>query len=788
METNRDHQFYIQEDGFNVKEFIEKYSKLWPWFLSLMTILLVLGFLYITYTPKNYSSKASIIIEDKDNSRSTSSSGFGDISILSGLSTNSIANEIGLLHSYRLMFNAVKSLNLQVQYWSVEGLIPKELYNNSPIVVNFLALDEQGLNGALKEGANQFVVQFEEDDSVLVFNEITGFKKAINFGSSFNIGFAEVIIEKNLDYKLTQESSEESSEESIADIELRFVSLKGIAQAYQQKLSVEIVEKQSTLIELALEDRVSQKGQDILNQLIFEYNKEAIEDKRLIAQYTADFINDRLSIINQELDSVESGKEQFKRSNQLTDLSTQSSSMIQNVNEYNRSRQAVENELEVTNLMLDYLGKNGNDLLPSNLGFTEASVAGFIGDYNKLVIERNRLADASTERNPMVLNLDTQINQLREGIQSSLSTQREKLEVTKNSLRKKVGMIGGQIAMMPEQERQVRGIERQQNIKEALYLFLLQKREENTLELSVNAPKAKIVDKAYSSSSDIKPSPKIILAMAFLMAFLIPIGLVEVKGILNDKIMDRGFFKSKEEFGPLLGEIPNVSKRNGKVIKVFDRSVLAEAFRILSSNLRYMNLDQENESSTVLFVTSSIQGEGKTFVSANMAVTKSLSGKNVLLIGADLRNPKLDEVFPELHKQRGLSDYLTYSKYQLNQLLVKSTEYDNLTFLPSGSIPPNPSEILQSKKMSELFQKLKKSFDYIIVDTAPSVLVADTFLINHLADSTLYVMRSGFTTKKLFEFVEESRKSKKLNNVGFVLNDVKENKLGYAGQYGYAND
>jgi len=762
---------------FNIREIVDKYLRYWPWFIVMTLLFLILAVAYIKYAPHQYTSVASIIVKDEENSGQSNNASNFNLSLFSGITTNSMTNELGLLNSKRLMLNTVKALDLNVQYIDDHNFIDEMLYENSPIKVQILKLDEKKLNSAIKNEHNLYRVKNLGNKKIKLINEENGAEIDTNLNSPIELDF--------VDFAIITPQIEGDSISDWTDILIKFVSIESLASNYNKEIRIELLDEKSTLIQLALTDRVPKRSEDILNQLIFEYNKEAIEDKNLIAKNTADFIDERLSIINTELDSVESGKESFKEVNRLTDIGAESSMMIQNVSQYNQQRQQVETQLEVTTSMLNYMDSGQSNLMPANLGL-ESNASEFVNDYNDLILQRDRLLAGSTSQNPLVVRLNEQIDQLKGNIKQSLVEQRRNLNINQENLRKRAGVIGSQISRVPGQERQVRGIERQQNIKESLYLYLLQKREENTLELSVTGPKAKIVDSAYSSGGSISPSPKIVLGIAAILGFLLPMLVIRGKELLNNTIQDKDDLEKVKRDIPIVGELPKVGKKEGELIKENDRSVLAEAFRILSSNLQFVNIDKKKQQrGTSIFVTSTIQGEGKTFIATNLAITLSLTGKKVILVGGDLRNPQIQRYQKNLEKVYGLSDYLVSNKQELKHLFQVSELNENLMILPSGTIPPNPAELLQNSRLGDLFKELEESFDYIVVDTAPSLLIADTFLINKYAALTLYVTRAGFTKRKLMDFAYEAKQTGKLKNMCLVLNDVPLINLGYGSKYGY---
>ncbi|WP_165750064.1 GumC family protein [Cellulophaga sp. Z1A5H] len=768
-----------EESTLNIREILSKYLRHWPWFVVLLFLALGIAVAYLKLGPKTYQTVSSIIINDEENGSSSGGPSGMQIDLLSGLKTNSIANELGLLRSKRLMFNTAKALNLNVAYLDDSGFIREELYNQSPVIVQMLRFDEKLLGKAILDENNTFRIRKKGAESFELINESTNKTKTVKYDTPIELDFADFTVKAN-----NQGSLFSGKWESIL---ITFIPLNAIAENYSEKLAVNIVEEKSTLLELGLEDRVSQKAEDILNQLVYEYNKEAIEDKNLIAKNTADFIDERLQIINGELDSVESGKEDYKEQNRLTDIGVESSMLIQNVSEFNKEQQQIQTQLELTQSILSYADNDSYNLFPSNLGLDNSSSNELISEYNALVIERNRLAASSTEQNPVVKGMSDQINRLKYNLKSNLEGTRNNLMIAEDNLRRKSGSLGFQMSQIPGQERQVRGIERQQGIKEALYLYLLQKREENTLALSVSAPKAKIVDEAFSTRNSISPSPKVVLGGAIILALLIPVAFIRGRELWNNKIESRTDVEKGSKDIPILGELPKLVKKGNEFILKNDRSVLAESFRILSANLQYAMINTQSSSSgKTIFVTSTTKGEGKTFVAVNLAITLAQSGKKVLLMGGDLRNPQLHRFDTNLKKVLGVSDYLVNRNLELSELYQDTDSHESLKILPSGTIPPNPAELFQMERLGTMFEQMQEEFDYIVVDTAPALLVADTFLINRFALVTLYVVRSEVTKKEALHFINDSKKSGKLKNVSIVLNDLKVKNFAYGNKYGYS--
>ncbi|WP_417885228.1 GumC family protein [Zunongwangia sp.] len=771
----------FQEEEINIREELDKYLKYWPWFVLSAGVALILAFFYLKLSTPIYSTTASIIIKDEDTKSPATSglSSFADLGVLDGLKTSSIENEIGLLESKRMMTKTIKSLDLNIQYLYSDFLVTKELYKNNPFKVSILSLNDKGLNEAVEDEVNFFTLN-ENKEGFEIYSENNDKRLNGKFGDPINIGFADIVIRENPDYV--------ANEEDEGKFGFQISKLESIVAAYKSKLNVALVDDNSTLIEISLEDPIPAKAQDILDQLIVEYNKEAIIDKNLVASNTAEFIDERLKVINSELDSVEVDKEEFKEDKQLTDIKAESEIFLSNASDFKKERQKVTTQSQLAKAMLDFLEKGDNsDLLPMNLGIEGEGVNQQISNYNELVLQRNRILESSTKKNPVIQNLDRQINQTRSVVTQSLQRLKSNLDISLNELENESELIQSRISDVPSMERTYRGIDRQQQIKEALYLFLLQKREENSLSLAVTAPKAKIVDNAYTQVAPVAPKSKVILLGGLMIGLLLPFGIIYLKGLLNNKINSRNDLEKRAVSVPIVGEIPKIDKKQSELITDSDRSVLAESFRIAITNLQYLLINKTNKEQGIkLLVTSTVKGEGKTFVSINLALSLANMGKKVVVVGADLRNPQLQRYDVGTRKHLGVSDYLVNEVLKVNDLIEQTKYNKNLDFLTSGSIPPNPAELLRHDRFGVMMIELEKRYDYIILDTAPCMLVADTFLISQYADISLYVVRAGYTEKGLLQFPIDSKKSGKLQDVSFVLNDVDQANFGYGNKYGYS--
>ncbi|MDO6470706.1 polysaccharide biosynthesis tyrosine autokinase [Maribacter sp. 1_MG-2023] len=781
--SKENYDLYSEEsEGIEFKAILDRYLRYWPWFAIGVGVCLFLSVVYLSISKSTYKAVATIIIDDEKSKSSSVGSAFSDLSLLSGLSTSSIENELGLLRSKRLMHNTVRALDLNVHYKEANGILKKEYYMNSPYIIRIASLDSDLLNKAMKLEVNKFTINYigEKDVEIKIENSDTIITNKI--GEIVDLEFIKFFVEpnENMDFSVDDDGKFKSVLVLISGVE-------GTASSLNSNLNVSLVNKNSTMIQLGLTNEFPTKAKNVLNQLIFEYNQEAIEDKDLIARNTAFFIDERLAIINSELDSVETGKEQFKESNLLTNIETESQLIVQNVSDYKNEQQRIGTELELTNALIKHLRNNKTSLLPANIGIEDSGLGGLIEEFNSIVLERNRLLKSASNQNPVVVGLNNQIDQIRDNVMASLIGMRSSLNIKKNNLDRQSGVLASQISDVPAQERAYRGIERQQNIKEALYLFLLQKREENSLSLAASAPKAKIVDEAYSLGGPISPRPKLILLGGLFLGLVFPFLIINAISLLNDKLQNSEDVKKEAKDLTLLSELPHILPQQTAVVEPNIRTVLSESFNILASNVQHMLENTlSEETSKCIFVTSSLKGEGKTFTSVNLGITLASEGNKVIVIGGDLRNPQLQRYQKNADHLNGLSTYLNDTSLIVQDYIKDTDLHSNLKFMYTGAIPANPSQLLKSLKMRQMFDELKKDFDYVIIDTAPVLQVADTYIINKYADVTLYLLRASVTKKNFVGLVEEMVKSKKLKNVGLVLNDVKlkDSSYGYGYDYG----
>lgn len=771
----------VENNDVTLREQLEQYLKYWPWFVVGVILSLMVSFLYLRYAMPVYQTVATILIKDEKNSALSELAAFQDLGLTGSMNQSGFENEMLILKSKSLTERVVKELNLDIRYF-VEGNVRNmELFKEVPFKVTVLTSSD-----SIEFPAPPLLISVISPQKFKIIEENEGDENEYSFGEQVPLSFGNIVVTPNLEYiKLGPNAPRPFT----SPIKVEINSISATRTYYRQNIQIEQLNQFSSVIQLTLNASNSKKAEAILNELIKQFNQDAMEDRNMVSRNTAEFINSRLAIITKELDSVETGKVEFKQTNKLTNIVTEGQLFLENESDFNKRLLEVKMQLELVNTMINYVNNSAeSDLLPTNLGIEKEGVAGAINSHNRLVLERNRLMVSSTAKNPLIVNLDEQISAVKSTVLGSLKNAKISLEIAKSDLDAQEFYVSSKISSIPTKEKIFRSITRQQDIKEALYLYLLQKREENNISLAVTTPKAKVVDYAYTSDLPVSPKKIIVLLVAMIVGVIIPFAYIYFRTLLDNKIRNRAYVERNVKDVPLIGEIPQLKRNEVGVIEKNDRSVLAESFRILRTNLEYLfvgNALKDKSHGRTIFVTSTVKGEGKTLVSYNLALTLANSGSKVVLVGGDIRNPKVHRYTDEIIYKKGIVEYLVNDGSSIFDFLKMSEHNKNLSILFSGTIPPNPAELWMRPRTKDLFDELKKNFDYVIVDTAPCMLVTDTFLISKYADTTLYVMRAGYTEKRLLGFPLDSIKAKKLTNVAFVLNNVTEANYGYGNKYSY---
>ena len=766
------------EEQVNIQELLFRYLIHWPWFVVSIIICIACAWGYLRLTTPIYNISATVLIKDEKKGGGASMSSDLEKMGLEGFvsSSSNVDNEIEVLRSKSLAREVVNNLGLFVTYMDEDEFPSKELYHTSPVLVSLTHQEADKLPGRMEinmilqptgalgvqitVGEKEYRKQFDKLPAVFPTDEGT-----VAFFA--NNDTLSAVCPENI-----------TKERHItAFINRPFSVLK----EYVNSLSIAPTSKTTSVVVISLENTNTRRGRDYINKLLEMYNINANNDKNEVAQKTAEFIDERIGIISKELGSTEQDLENFKRSAGITDLSSEAQIALTGNAEYEKKR--VENQTQI-NLVMDlqrYMKGNEYEVLPSNIGLQDAASASAIDRYNQMLVERKRLLRTSTENNPTIINLDTSIRAMRTNVQATLDATLKGLQITKEDLAREASRYSRRINDAPTQERQFVSIARQQEIKSGLYLMLLQKREENAITLAATANNAKIIDEALADDNPISPKKTIVYLAALVLGVGLPVGVIYLIGLTKFKIEGRADVEKLTSL-PVVGDIPLADEKTGS-IAVFENqnNLMSETFRNVRTNLQFMLENGKN----VILVTSTISGEGKSFISANLAISLSLLGKKVVIVGLDIRKPGLNKVFNIPKKEHGITQYLTNTTANLMDFVQPSDINKNLFILPGGTVPPNPTELLARGGLEKAIETLKANFDYVILDTAPVGMVTDTLLIGRVADLSVYVCRADYTHKAEFTLINELAENNKLPNLCIAVNGLDLNSRKYGYYYGY---
>lgn len=784
-EFANERQREADDEKIDIQEVLFKYIIHWPWFVGAVLVCLIGAWIYLRMATPVYNISATVLIkDDKKGGNTGGMAGLEELG-LSGLisSSQNIDNELEVLRSKTLVKEVVNQLNLYVSYTDEDEFPSKNMYKTSPVIVSLtpqeaeklsdpmiveMSLYPQGsLDVGVTIGDKEYQKHFEKLPAVFPMDEGT-----LAFFQSPDSLMAN------------KDTTEESSAQNVRRITAKINSPMKVARVYCENLTIEPTSKTTSVAVISLKNSSLQRGQDFINQLLEMYNRNTNNDKNEIAQKTAEFIDERIDIISKELGNTEANLENFKRNAGITDLTSEAQIALTGNAEYEKKR--VENRTQISLLedLRKYIRGNEYEVLPSNVGLQDAALVATIERYNEMLVERKRLLRTSTENNPAIVNLDTSIRAMKSNVQATLDGTLQGMLITKADLDREANRFSRRISDAPGQERQFVGIARQQEIKAGLYLMLLQKREENAITLAATANNAKIIDEAIADDIPVSPKRKIIYLIALVLGVGIPVGIIYLIGLTKFRLEGRADVE-KLTTVPIVGDIPLTDEKNEKdgSIAVFENqnNLMSETFRNIRTNLQFMLQNDKK----VILVTSTVSGEGKSFISANLAISLSLLGKKVVIVGLDIRKPGLNKVFRLSTKEKGITLYLANPDTDLMSLVQPSDVNKNLSILPGGTVPPNPTELLARDGLDKAIEILKKNFDYVILDTAPVGMVTDTLLIGRVADLSVYVCRADYTHKVEYTLINELAEEKKLPNICTVINgvDLKRRKYGY--YYGY---
>jgi len=748
-----------EEQDFHLQDYIRRYLRYWYLFPIFIALALTAAFFYLQITQPVYSAKTSILIKDEKKGLGGSQ---GDI--LSELSNQFggnklVENELEILKSQTLMEQVVKDLSLDVAYTAKDGLRTINLYNESPAIIKPEIITEKGLEEPL--------VLHIVDSTHFTFNDED---KPHAFGQRFNNAWGAFIVTKG-----------KASE--YADIKVSFGDVKNLAEGMLSRLSVQQPNVKSTVIELTYDDVSVQRGKDVLNKLLDVYVQSSLNDKNSEASNTLKFIETRLGLITGELGDVEKDVESYKTTQGITDISAESQLFLENIKENDAKLNEVNTQISILESVDSYI-KNAGDgaVAPATYMINDPVLVSLLTKFNELELQRERYARTTTANNPLLQTINTQLDGTRQAIRENVQNLRRGMDVTKQNLQGINTRFSAGLRSIPQKEREFVGIKRQQSIKEGLYLYLLQKREETALMYASTVTDSRLIDAPIATYHPIKPKKALIWGGAAAAGFVLPLLLINLIFLLNNTVQNREEIE-KTTHASILGEIGHMKTAQGEpgedaIIKMTSRSAVAEQFRALRTNLQYLG----DGGCRVLMFTSSIGGEGKSFVSINLAASLAYSDKRVLLIGLDLRKPTLHERL-QVPNQYGASNCLI-GQGKPSDFIQSTIVHPKFDVLTSGPIPPNPSELLSNGRLPLLIQELRSEYDYILIDSPPYGLVTDSSLIAEHVDATLYLVRFNYTLVDHLKRIGELQKAKRFSNLSVIFNGVNYG-AGYGYGYGY---
>ena len=788
----------FQEEDAKKTDYISvflNYISYWKWFIASVFICVTIAMFYLKFTLPGYEVTTSILLKDDQKGGGTTEiNAFKDMGLLT--QKNNVDNELEELNKLILVQQAVNDLDLYASYTQIGtfqifkmlginvansqlGTFKERVIYGSecPVLVSLPVEVKNNLNQGIE--FRILVHPYGEYEFTGIYQKKKYLVKASISDSHVILPFGKVFLKRG---------NFRPSEDMIVEVSLQTpMKTAGYLLA---SLKMELTSKTTSVVNISFKTWNIKLGEDFLKKLIEVYNLKDMTDQAKMAGKTAQFIDERLMTLTNELGDVESKVENYKQNQGITDIQSQSNMFVQQTGDYAQKRLDLETQLAIASDLNDYMQRKENRYqpIPSSSGIKSQSLVELITNYNRLLLQRNQLSRIASPSNQAMINLTVQIESLFSTVQSSVRNEKNNLQIAQRDLLSKNSENTAHIRSIPRQEREYTEIKRQQGVKEALFLFLLQKKEEKYLNMSVVEPIAKFIDSVSSTGNPVSPKKSLIILFSLIMGLLFPIIGIQIREMLRYQIDNKSELEKLTNI-PVLGEIPMIQKGESLIIQENSTNSFTELIRLLRTNLLFILYTPEMK---VINIVSSVGGEGKTFVAINLAMSLALLDKKVLIIGLDIRKPKLAE-YLDLDNVTGITMYLS-GHLNKDQLIRPSGLNSNLWTIMAGPIPPNPNELLTKPLLDKLIVELREQFDYIVIDTAPIGIVSDSFSLNRFADVNLYVVRAGYTPKKHIEDASNLNKHKKLTNLYFVLNSIdfkkSSNRFGYVKkyEYGYKSD
>lgn len=779
-----------EQSSINFKTIYTIFILNWKWFLLSVFICLSIAFIYLRYKTPIYSTTEKILIKDGDNNSVYKRGGLRALESASNLGFISdnygIENELEILRSSDIAEQSVRDLKLYTTYYLKGRIKPRLIYKNQPLNIDLDYKHLEDLKAPIKIKIKRKDNKYDVKGTYYIYKEeemeLEGpfeFQKTIaSIPATIRTQAGLITITKN------GMSPLEEGKALLVTIN----SPRATAYKYMKGLAFETTSKTSSVININLKDENINRSIDFLQQLVICYNRQANEDKNEVAAKTEEFINDRITKISTELSSTDGELESYKRRNQIMELKLDASAVASKSSTFEQKLNEAETQIALINSLINFAQNpvNNYQVLPSNIGLQDEASTSLINEYNKIALERNRLLRSASENSPVVSELTAQLNDMKSSINQALLQARKSLTIQRDALHSQLSMYMGEKTKTPEQERILTQIGRQQEVKSGLYLMLLEKREENSISLAATADKAKIIETAQFIDK-VSPRNSMIMLIAFILGLGIPFAILLLADMLKYKIENHDDVTKLTKL-PIVADIAMASEsaktKADIVIHENRNNQMEEIFRSLRTNLQFMMKEKEN----VLLFTSSTSGEGKTFTAANLAVSFALLGKRVVLVGLDIRKPRLAELFKINNYNNGITPLLAKSDVEWNDVkgqIVPSGVNDNLDLLMAGPIPPNPSELVARPSLEKVITLLKNNYDYVLIDTAPVGIVTDTLQISKFANVSIYMCRADYTQKSSFNFVNDLAKENKMPNLCIVINGIDLSKKKHSYYYGY---
>ena len=749
-----------QQADFNLREFIYKYLRYMPLLLIGVTIAIITAFIQTRYAIPIHRVTGTLFI-NKDNKYGGGSKGQLDEMLLFSDNIN-LNNELEIIHSRPLLARVIKNLGLTISYHNRGNLRSSNIYGSEPFHLVIVSL---------KDSTRGFNMEIDaRDDDFSIGPTAT---TPITYGQIFQTSYGQFIL---IRYPLVS-----LKDFATKKFDITYSPIEGLASALGKAVKVSQANDYASILNISMETENIQLGKAIINNLMSEYGKMSVEVKREISQATMDFIDVRLDTIKKELGGVESSLLNYRESNEVIDLTAQSKLYYDKMEESSKGVNAQQVRMNVLDMLLRYLDNKENQytIVPTNLGIEEPVLVPMLLQYNAWQLQRDNYLKTTTPDNPVVKNIETNLTKLREQIVEGLKNVKQSYQIVIDKMQSTLAGAQSDIRSVPAKAKGLLNIERQQKIKQELYLFLLQKREEAAISAAATVASSRSLEDAIASDTPIKPDKKSTYLLALFFGLIIPIGIIFIFETFNDKLRTRDEIEKKTSV-PIIGEIGHAEEGRFAVTHG-TRTVVAEQFRIARSSAHYLLSKIEKP---VVLITSTVSGEGKSFIATNYGAVVALAGKKTIILEFDIRKPKILTNLG-LKTGKGLTDYIV-GNVKLDEIIQPIPEIQNLYIIGCGPVPPNPSELLLNEKVGELFKDLKERFDVIIVDTAPIGLVSDAMTLERYSDACFYIVRQNYSIKKQLVLIEDLYRQKKMRNMALIVNDIKL-KGRYSGYYGYGN-